>query len=376
METQAFQVVPETSHSEVNKPTTTASRGVEQVLSKHEFGAQLQREKRRSDRSKAAFSIALLKLDTEVGDAGLNVRLLLQNACDCVRDTDMLGYLGNGCVAVLLTDTSECGTTSFSERIVECTKGVPFSIATATYPDDLFDRLLSQAHETPALDAFLFDDRDGPNRLWLALKRGLDVAGALAAIAVLAPVMAIVAMAVAITSPGPVVFKQVRLGLRGTPFVFYKFRSMYSNADERIHREFVRNLIRQDENAEGTSGSTRAWSKMRGDPRITPLGAFLRSTSLDELPQLFNVLKGDLSLVGPRPPLPYEVEQYEPWHLRRIMATKPGISGLWQVESRGQSMFDDMVRLDLRYIRNCSLKLDLRILLKTVKVVLFRNGAA
>jgi len=115
--------------------------------------------------------------------------------------------------------------------------------------------------------------------------------------------------------------------------------------------------------------------KIQSDPRTTPVGRFIRKTSLDELPQLFNVLKGDMSLVGPRPPLPYEAEKYQSWHFRRVLQVRPGITGLWQVEGRSTTSFDDMVRLDLRYIRNWSLWLDLKILLKTIKVVLRRDGA-
>ena len=114
---------------------------------------------------------------------------------------------------------------------------------------------------------------------------------------------------------------------------------------------------------------------MKSDPRVTAVGRFIRKTSIDELPQLFNVLKGDMSLVGPRPPVPYEVEKYQSWHLVRLLATKPGLTGLWQVEGRSRTTFDEMVRLDLRYARQCSLGLDLKILLKTVKVVLLCEGA-
>ena len=115
--------------------------------------------------------------------------------------------------------------------------------------------------------------------------------------------------------------------------------------------------------------------KLKADPRVTPIGRFIRKSSIDELPQLFNVLNGDMSLVGPRPPIPYEAAQYQPWHLRRIMTVKPGITGIWQVEGRSKVAFSEMVRMDLRYIRECSLALDIKILLKTVLVVLRGEGA-
>jgi lipopolysaccharide/colanic/teichoic acid biosynthesis glycosyltransferase len=150
---------------------------------------------------------------------------------------------------------------------------------------------------------------------------------------------------------------------------------MHFSADDRIHREYVAALIAGDEEANQGGADTPLY-KLKSDPRVTRVGQFLRKTSLDELPQLFSVLKGDMSLVGPRPPVPYEVEKYQSWHLRRILEVRPGITGLWQVEGRSKISFNDMVRLDLQYIRSCSLSSDLRILLKTVKAVLKRDGAA
>jgi lipopolysaccharide/colanic/teichoic acid biosynthesis glycosyltransferase len=185
--------------------------------------------------------------------------------------------------------------------------------------------------------------------------------------------MLIVAVAIAMTSPGPVIFKQIRLGKGGRPFIFYKFRSMNASADDRIHREYVSGLIATPE-GDTRGAAPRTWSKLPDDPRITTVGRFIRKTSIDELPQLFNVVLGDLSLIGPRPALPYEAEKYQSWHLRRILSVKPGVSGLWQVAAGYDATFDDMVRLDLRYMREWSLRLDLKILLKTVQVVLRRSG--
>lgn len=205
-------------------------------------------------------------------------------------------------------------------------------------------------------------------------KRLLDVAGAAIALVLLAPVMAAVALAVALSSRGPVVFRQVRVGLHGRPFVFYKFRTMFHGVDDAVHRDFVARLIRgeapEEPGADGHAGSF----KLQQDPRITPLGRFLRRTSLDELPQFLNVLRGDMSLVGPRPPLPYEAAQYSPWHRRRL-AGKPGITGPWQVDGRSQVPFDEMVRMDLAYLERCSPGLDLRLLARTVFVVLRGDGA-
>jgi lipopolysaccharide/colanic/teichoic acid biosynthesis glycosyltransferase len=159
------------------------------------------------------------------------------------------------------------------------------------------------------------------------------------------------------------------------PFTFYKFRSMWSDVDDRIHRDFVVGLIREGDVQPAPPGSRANPYKLSGDARITRVGRFIRKTSIDELPQLFNVLRGDMSLVGPRPPLPYEAANYEPWHLRRILGIQPGLTGLWQVEGRSRVGFNEMVRMDLRYLRKCSFGLDLRILLRTVRVVLMCDGA-
>ena len=150
---------------------------------------------------------------------------------------------------------------------------------------------------------------------------------------------------------------------------------MHCNADNGIHRKHVTTIIKAAREGAAQDDPAKAWAKLETDPRITKVGRVIRKTSIDELPQLFSVLKGDMSLVGPRPPLPYEAEVYEPWHLRRVLEIKPGITGLWQVGGRGRVSFDDMVRMDLRYIRERSLALDLKILLRTVLVVLRRDGA-
>jgi lipopolysaccharide/colanic/teichoic acid biosynthesis glycosyltransferase len=150
---------------------------------------------------------------------------------------------------------------------------------------------------------------------------------------------------------------------------------MHCNADDRIHRDYVGKLITGDLDSINQGGKAKPLYKMKDDPRVTRVGRLIRKTSMDELPQLFNVLRGEMSLVGPRPPLPYEAEKYQSWHLRRVLEVKPGITGVWQVSGRSKTSFDDMVRMDLRYTRTCSLALDLKILIKTVKVVLEGDGA-
>jgi lipopolysaccharide/colanic/teichoic acid biosynthesis glycosyltransferase len=216
---------------------------------------------------------------------------------------------------------------------------------------------------------------EGTVRDRYTLKRGLDIIGSIIAIILFAPVMLVTAFAVAVSSPGPIIVKQLRLGKNGIPFVFYKFRSMLVNSDDRIHRDYVTSLINGKLENINQGSAARPLYKMVSDPRVTAVGRIIRKASIDELPQLFNVLRGEMSLVGPRPPLSYEVENYQSWHLRRILEAKPGMTGLWQVEGRSRTSFDEMVRMDLRYIQNCSLTFDLKILINTIKVVFRCEGA-
>ena len=198
--------------------------------------------------------------------------------------------------------------------------------------------------------------------------------GSFFALVLFSPIMLAIAAAIKLTSPGPIIFKQERFGLLGKKFEFLKFRSMYINNDPNIHRKYVEKLIKKEIKNDGNGEGVDVY-KIKDDPRITTVGKFLRKTSLDELPQFINVLKGEMSLVGPRPPIPYEVEKYDIWHKRRVFAIEPGITGLWQVKGRSRTTFDDMVRLDLKYIRNWSLWLDLKILIRTPWVVLSGKGA-
>ena len=166
------------------------------------------------------------------------------------------------------------------------------------------------------------------------------------------------------------IFEQERLGQFGRRFKCLKFRTMYTNNDPKIHREYVQSFIAGKAEKQETSDGSRCVYKIKNDPRVTPIGKFLRKTSLDEFPQFWNVLRGDMSLVGPRPPVPYEFEVYDFWHRRRVLEVKPGVTGLWQVSGRSRTCFDDMVRLDLRYSQRWSLWLDLKILLATPRAVL------
>jgi len=199
------------------------------------------------------------------------------------------------------------------------------------------------------------------------VKRSSDLMIATTAAVLLAPLWLLVAVLIKLDSRGPVFYKQERVGMDGRVFLFYKFRSMHKGTDDERHREFQRKYIKGEADS-NLGDDERPAYKLRGDERVTRLGRVLRKTSLDELPQLFNVLRGDMSVVGPRPPIPYEVESYQLWHRKRL-DMKPGITGLWQVSGRNRLPFDEMVRMDLYYIENWSLLLDLKIILQTLPVM-------
>ncbi len=225
-------------------------------------------------------------------------------------------------------------------------------------------------------------------RMYYIAKRCLDVVTAALLLILLSPVLLVIAILVKIDSPGPVIFSQKRVGCKCRftggmmryqicTFTFYKFRTMHNKADERAHREFIEAYIRNDyeKMLSMQKGPVENGNhfKLNGDRRITHLGKILRKTSLDELPQLWNVLKGDMSLVGPRPAIPYEVSMYETWHHQRLFAI-PGMTGLWQTTARNSVRFDDMVNLDIEYIKNQSFWLDIKILLLTPIAVLSKKG--
>ncbi len=216
---------------------------------------------------------------------------------------------------------------------------------------------------------YLFTQRKRPvSAARHVFKRTIDLLCAVTLLLITWPVLLIAAIAIKLTSRGPVIFRQERVGRNGRIFSCYKFRSMYMENDPKYHRQFAREWIFDTEQSKQEEGG-KIVHKLVADPRITPVGRILRKFSIDELPQIINVLKGDMSMVGPRPPLPYEVSLYRTWHLRRL-DVMPGLTGLWQVSGRNLLSFEEMVRLDLQYVENWSVWLEFKILLKTVFVVL------
>lgn len=213
--------------------------------------------------------------------------------------------------------------------------------------------------------------RPGANLSKLVVKRLLDIIGSLVGLFVLSPVLLVIGLAIRLDSPGPALFRQTRVGLDGRHFTMLKFRTMRVGGDDSIHRDYIADLVRGEADSRMNEQGEPVF--LLDDPRITRLGDWLRKRSLDELPNLMNVLKGDMSLVGPRPPIPYEVELYDDRARRRI-SVKPGMTGLAQVNGRGSLTFWEIVELDLKYIDNWSLMLDLKILLETFPSVITQRG--
>ena len=205
------------------------------------------------------------------------------------------------------------------------------------------------------------------------LKRGLDLAVGAVALMIVSPILGVAAAAIAITSGMPILYRQTRIGLHGRPFNMLKFRTMKAQAGDDVHREFVREWISAGNSATRQQDNGKTVFKLAGDDRITPVGRWLRRFSIDELPQLINVIRGEMSLIGPRPALPYEVEHYEPRHRRRLEVL-PGVTGLWQVSGRNHLSFEDMIRLDVQYLENWSLATDLKILALTMPELMRGGG--
>jgi lipopolysaccharide/colanic/teichoic acid biosynthesis glycosyltransferase len=377
---------PENSLDLVAPPVHTSPQdadGQGPILPEAYFHRMICLERKRAERSGSPFLLMLL--DTGKGLPSEKNGKVLDNILSALslstRDTDLTGwYRERQVLGIMFTEISADFEKSIlatillrlSSALRDCLTLEQFSQISITF--HLFPEPWDEHHtpSDPSVSALYPDLREqSARKKWSrALKRAVDVIGSLFAIAIFSPLFLMIACAVKLTSRGPMLFHQQRVGQYGGRFTFLKFRSMFVNNSSDIHKEYVKKLIAgQAETKEG------GVFKITDDPRITPVGRWLRRTSLDELPQFFNVLRGDMSLVGPRPPLPYEVEAYDVWHRRRLMEAKPGITGLWQVNGRCRTRFDEMVRLDLRYARRQSLLLDLKILLRTPAAVVSGDGA-
>ncbi len=211
------------------------------------------------------------------------------------------------------------------------------------------------------------------NAGYLRAKRILDIVFTLLILLPLCVIFVIIAVAIWMESKGPILYRQKRVGLRGAEFNIYKFRSMYVNSDDSVHRDAIVKYMNGQEMNVGTAAAIKFQFKLSDDPRVTRVGRFIRKTSIDELPQFFNVLRGEMTLVGPRPPLPYEVELYTPHNWLRLSG-KPGLTGIWQVYGRSRVTFQDMVEMDIDYLQHQSLWEDLKLIALTVPVMIRGRG--
>jgi lipopolysaccharide/colanic/teichoic acid biosynthesis glycosyltransferase len=362
------------------------SNGERAVLNPEAFRRMITLERKRSERSRKPFVLLLLDLgDRPSGKNGKILGTISSVLSASTRDTDVTGWYEDNCVIGVM----------FTEIVAEDSTSIPGTIMTRvtdTLRSNLtleqFNRVRISFHVFPqqwddqdhsgSANPTLYPDlsqREDGRKLFRVLKRTMDIVGSILALVFLLPAFLAIACAIKATSKGPVLFRQRRIGLHGKAFIFLKFRSMYTHNDAAYHKAYVQKLITGTAEKQPSNGNGEGVYKLTQDPRITKIGAFLRKTSLDELPQFVNVLTGEMSLVGPRPPVPYEVEAYDIWHRGRLLEAKPGITGLWQVTGRSRVKFDDMVRLDLQYARTWSPWIDIKILWRTPGAVVLGNGA-
>lgn len=340
-------------------------------------------ERKRSERSGNPFLVMLLDFThSRLQERHDSIIRVVDALAVIIRETDIKGWYRYGDVmGVIFTEMNSFDTDTFQGKI----------------NDGIHSCLSSQQLETLRVSFHQFPEHgrpnkpDGPQKFTfypdfpekerakkksIKLKRIIDIIGSSLGILIFSPFFILIPVCIKLTSRGPMLFQQERVGQYRRNFTFLKFRSMYINNDENVHKEFVHNLISKKTDGEGAEkGAGQKVFKIKNDTRVTMVGRVLRKTSLDELPQFINVLRGEMSLVGPRPPIPYELEKYAIWHLRRVLEVKPGITGLWQVAGRSSTSFDEMVRLDLQYATNWSVWLDIKLMLKTPWVMVAGKGA-
>ena len=346
------------------------------------FRHMLRIERQRTERSKRPFLLALLELTNLASGPSFNKNFekIKSALTSALRETDIRGWYENDhVVGIIFTEMTSLDAVSIEgvfrklhERLCEKLGEELVSKISITF--HIYPETNGHMSINSSFNIKLYPDltkKDVGHQFSLTLKKAIDVLGSFIGLVCLSPVFLLVSLAVKLTSQGPVFFRQERMGLNGKVFSVLKFRSMYTNCDARSHKEYIAKYIGEQKKAAVEPGVF----KLTHDNRITPVGRWLRKTSLDELPQLINVFKGDMSLVGPRPPIPYECDLYDIWHRRRLLSCKPGITGLWQVTGRSRTTFDEMVRLDLKYISEWSLWLDIKILLMTPKAVFGGTGA-
>ncbi|WP_413936766.1 sugar transferase [Nitrospira sp. BLG_1] len=355
------------------------------LLEEQFFKQAIMRERKRADRSGLAMVMVLVELPQCSMERKVSGNTAVMNALSVLTsDVGILGWFTPPYViGLIMPDIDPADVGGACDRIKSTVKSAVtpqsndglarrISIKLLVYPEPT----VSSGAQVPSPDLALYPELSTDHvsiSKFQVLKRGMDIVLSSMLLLLFLPVFAFIAVFVKLSSPGPVFFKQIRVGHLMKPFTMYKFRSMHATADHSVHHDYVSWFISASGQAQAEENPTVF--KLTNDTRITPIGRLLRRTSLDELPQFWNVLIGDMSLVGPRPPLPYELQQYKPWHRSRVLEAKPGITGLWQVVGRSRTTFDEMVRLDLRYARTMSLWSDIKILLTTPAAMITGKGA-
>lgn len=350
------------------------------VIQEAAFVQMLRLERRRTERSGKQFMLVLISGEEFRAESGATLlNNLVATISSCTRETDFFGwYEHDMTLGLLMTEIGQADTATINIIVQKLSVAVQNAVGLESFRQlTLIFRLFPQEIEKHPKENEPFSFYPDLSRRHAVpkhnapLKRTMDIVGSVIALLIFSPVIALISVLVKLTSKGPVLFSQKRIGQYGKEFTFFKFRTMHADNDPEIHREYVARLIAGG----GDLGNGKGIYKLINDPRITPLGRFLRRSSLDELPQFVNVLMGDMSLVGPRPPLLYEYERYKTWHKRRVLELKPGLTGLWQVEGRSRKTFDEMVRMDLRYAHIRSLWVDLRIICQTPRAMFSGRGA-
>ena len=352
------------------------------------FNKMLCLERKRSERTHKPILLLLVNIEkiAPVNGSDNTLQSIVSALTSSVREVDLCGwYEDRSVIGVMFTAFTTENAWEAIDAIVSKVKG---SFEQALSPVvlsklELFFHVFPESYDRQKpknyLNPTFYPDMvklANTNSMASVLKRAMDIVGSIVGLLLFSPFFITIPLLIKVTSPGPVLFRQERVGQFGRRFTFLKFRSMHLNNDDKIHREFLKQFINGDQKIQNEGdGKTAPVFKIKSDPRITPLGRFIRKTSIDELPQFINVLRGDMSLVGPRPPIPYEFEDYDVWHRYRLLKMKPGITGLWQVKGRSLTTFDGMVRLDINYISKWSLWLDIKILLQTPLAVLKCRGA-
>jgi lipopolysaccharide/colanic/teichoic acid biosynthesis glycosyltransferase len=370
-------------------PSKSVSVEEREILHEEAFNRMISVERKRTERSTKPFLLMLLETGGPHTSEknGYVLANILSALLASTRETDVIGwYKKQSTAGVMFTELEINDKNSILSTMLTRASNIlrdilafeqfnQISISFHFFPDT-WDQDIPQRPSDPTLYSDL-SRREDAIRLLSVTKRVMDIIGSALILLICAPVFLVITLAIKASSKGPVLFRQSRVGQYGKLFTFLKFRTMHVDSDSSIHREYVTQMIagHAQRNPANGNGDGAGVYKLTNDPRITRVGALLRRSSLDELPQLLNVLGGEMSLVGPRPAIPYELAAYQTWHRRRVLEVKPGITGLWQVNGRSRVTFDEMVRLDLRYAKTWSPWLDLRILLRTPRAVFEGEGA-